>query len=177
MYVNRYRNWCADVVMRVYTHNKHRTPVQELIHMHAAAYPLGEAMLEALGAFREPAPVQHHPTGCRFPLVASFRGRKTSLKAGTRRCVATFRGRKTDLKAGPRRCLPTVWRQLVGPKTRLGKTNQNKNTPKRDFWRVLFGLNSCAGFSSCVSSPITVLSASHPDIAHSQSNMDFCFYM
>ena len=108
MYVNRYRNWCADVVMRVHTHNKHRTPVQELIHMHAAAYPLGEAMLEALGAFREPAPVQHHPTGCRFPLVASFRGRKTGLKAGTTRC------------------LPTVWRQLVVPKTRPQK-KQNKN--------------------------------------------------
>ena len=51
MYVNRYLNWCADDVMCIHTHNKHRTPVKVLIHMHAAAYQPGEEVLEAFGAF------------------------------------------------------------------------------------------------------------------------------
>ena len=115
MYVNRYRNWCADVVINVHTHNKHRTAVQEIIHMHAAAYPHGEARLEALSAFREPAPGKQHETGCRFRVVASFRGRKTGLKIGTTRC------------------LPTVWRQLVVPKKSSQKKTQNENPPHRLF--------------------------------------------
>ena len=109
IYVNRYRNSCAEVVINVHTHNKHRAAVQEMIHMHAAAYPPGEARLEALSAFGEPAPGKQHETGCRFPVVASFRGRKTGLKIGTTRC------------------LPTVWRQLVVPKKSSQKKTQNEN--------------------------------------------------
>ena len=114
MYVNRNRNWCADVVINVHTHNAHRAAVQEIIHMHAAAYPPGEARLEALCAFREPAPGKQHATGCRFPVVASFRGRKADLKIGTRRC------------------LPTVWRHLAVPKKSSQKETQNKN-PRQGF--------------------------------------------
>ena len=114
MYVNRNRNWCADVVINVHTHNAHRAAVQEIIHMHAAAYPPGEARLEALCAFREPAPGKQHATGCRFPVVASFRGRKADLKIGTRRC------------------LPTVWRHVAVPKKSSQKETQNKN-PRQGF--------------------------------------------